>query len=175
MVDLFVCVDVSDCRSHKSHRAVALTKCRTITVQSFMCMGELDHFQDLTVVIVCVVHSCAPACSREWCAVCVPKDHALLCRKPQCERTVQIVPTNAPVARSDSNDVVFRVMDGKWRAVVTEIKRLHEQVRRTRARTFHKICAQPPLKDSHSDAACHDACNGVTGALQPADRFHSTI
>ena len=107
--------------------------------------------------------------------MCVLKDHALLYCKPQRECAVQIVPTNAPVARSDSNDVVFRVMDGKWRAVVTEIKRLHEQVRRTRSRTYVIIFAQPPVNDIHSDAACHAACNGLAGACQRAHRVQSTV
>jgi preprotein translocase subunit SecA len=42
---------------------------------------------------------------------------------------LQIVPTNAPVARTDSNDVVFRVKDAKWKATVTEIKRMHKSGR----------------------------------------------
>lgn len=40
-------------------------------------------------------------------------------------RAVQIVPTNQPVAREDSNDVVFRNVKGKWSAVTTEIERMH--------------------------------------------------
>jgi preprotein translocase subunit SecA len=30
-----------------------------------------------------------------------------------------------PTVREDSNDVVFRVADGKWNAVITEIERMH--------------------------------------------------
>lgn len=39
---------------------------------------------------------------------------------------MQIVPTNKPVARDDSNDVVFRNTKGKWNAVTTEIVRMHK-------------------------------------------------
>jgi hypothetical protein len=39
---------------------------------------------------------------------------------------VQIIPTNKPVARQDSNDVVFRNTKGKWNAVTTEIARMHK-------------------------------------------------
>jgi hypothetical protein len=39
---------------------------------------------------------------------------------------VQIVPTNKEVLRKDSNDVVFRNTDGKWKAVLVEIELMHE-------------------------------------------------
>lgn len=39
---------------------------------------------------------------------------------------MQIVPTNQPVAREDSNDVVFRNVKGKWAAVAQEIARMHK-------------------------------------------------
>lgn len=39
---------------------------------------------------------------------------------------MQIVPTNKTVAREDFNDVVFRNVKGKWKAVTTEITRMHK-------------------------------------------------
>lgn len=39
---------------------------------------------------------------------------------------LQIAPTNKPVAREDFNDVVFRNVAGKWKAVTTEISRMHK-------------------------------------------------
>lgn len=39
---------------------------------------------------------------------------------------VTIVPTNKPMIRKDESDVVFRVANGKWRAVVIEIARMHK-------------------------------------------------
>ncbi|KAL5792054.1 hypothetical protein ACOSP7_000648 [Xanthoceras sorbifolium] len=39
---------------------------------------------------------------------------------------VTIVPTNKPMIRKDESDVVFRVSNGKWRAVVVEIARMHK-------------------------------------------------
>lgn len=40
--------------------------------------------------------------------------------------TVTVVPTNQPMIRKDESDVVFRVVAGKWRAVVVEISRMHK-------------------------------------------------
>eukprot|EP00803_Ostreobium_quekettii_P009152 evm.model.scf_753.3 EVM.evm.TU.scf_753.3 scf_753:30682-44472(-) len=40
--------------------------------------------------------------------------------------TVSVVPTNKKCQREDNPDVVFRIEDGKWAAVVTEIKRMHK-------------------------------------------------
>eukprot|EP00210_Caulerpa_lentillifera_P001332 g1281.t1 len=37
---------------------------------------------------------------------------------------VMVVPTNKPCKRSDNPDVVFRIEEGKWKAAVTEIKRM---------------------------------------------------
>jgi preprotein translocase subunit SecA len=42
---------------------------------------------------------------------------------------VAVVPTNRSIARTDNPDVVFRTEQYKWRAVVTEIKRIHKQGR----------------------------------------------
>ncbi len=42
---------------------------------------------------------------------------------------VAVVPTNRTISRQDNPDVVFRVEKYKWKAVVTEIKRLHKQGR----------------------------------------------
>ncbi|XP_028770982.1 protein translocase subunit SecA, chloroplastic [Neltuma alba] len=39
---------------------------------------------------------------------------------------VTIVPTNKPMIRKDESDVVFRATNGKWRAVVVEISRMHK-------------------------------------------------
>ncbi|XP_039114361.1 protein translocase subunit SECA1, chloroplastic [Dioscorea cayenensis subsp. rotundata] len=39
---------------------------------------------------------------------------------------VTIVPTNKLMIRKDESDVVFRVANGKWRAVVIEITRMHK-------------------------------------------------
>ncbi|GAB4816599.1 hypothetical protein N2152v2_003645, partial [Parachlorella kessleri] len=39
---------------------------------------------------------------------------------------VAVVPTNRAVSRTDNPDVVFKSETGKWRAVVTEVKRMHE-------------------------------------------------
>ncbi|XP_043708276.1 protein translocase subunit SecA, chloroplastic isoform X2 [Telopea speciosissima] len=39
---------------------------------------------------------------------------------------VTIVPTNKPMIRKDESDVVFRSTNGKWRAVVVEICRMHK-------------------------------------------------
>lgn len=39
------------------------------------------------------------------------------------------VPTNKPISRTDNSDVVFSTRDGKWRAVVKEVKRMHEKGR----------------------------------------------
>ncbi|XP_010522854.1 PREDICTED: protein translocase subunit SECA1, chloroplastic [Tarenaya hassleriana] len=38
---------------------------------------------------------------------------------------VTIVPTNKPMIRKDESDVVFRAVNGKWRAVVVEISRMN--------------------------------------------------
>ncbi|KAJ7519747.1 hypothetical protein O6H91_20G054300 [Diphasiastrum complanatum] len=38
--------------------------------------------------------------------------------------SVAVVPTNRPMVRKDESDVVFRVANGKWRAVVVEIARM---------------------------------------------------
>jgi preprotein translocase subunit SecA len=35
------------------------------------------------------------------------------------------VPTNAPMVRADNNDLVFKTKEGKWHAVVNEIKECH--------------------------------------------------
>ncbi|MCO5561757.1 hypothetical protein L7F22_015380 [Adiantum nelumboides] len=40
--------------------------------------------------------------------------------------TVTVVPTNQPMIRKDESDVVFRVVAGKWRAVVVEVSRMHK-------------------------------------------------
>jgi preprotein translocase subunit SecA len=42
---------------------------------------------------------------------------------------VAVVPTNRTISRTDNPDVVFRTEQYKWRAVVTEIKRIHKQGR----------------------------------------------
>uniref|UniRef100_A0A061SHA1 Protein translocase subunit SecA n=1 Tax=Tetraselmis sp. GSL018 TaxID=582737 RepID=A0A061SHA1_9CHLO len=42
---------------------------------------------------------------------------------------VQVVPPNRTVKRTDHTDVVMRAEDGKWRAVVTEIVRMHKMGR----------------------------------------------
>jgi len=39
---------------------------------------------------------------------------------------VAVVPTNQPVSRSDNPDVVFRLEQYKWKAVVTEIQRMNK-------------------------------------------------
>ncbi|KAL9285377.1 Protein translocase subunit SECA1 [Arabidopsis thaliana] len=39
---------------------------------------------------------------------------------------VTIVPTNKPMIRKDESDVVFKAVNGKWRAVVVEISRMHK-------------------------------------------------
>ncbi|XP_042515546.1 protein translocase subunit SecA, chloroplastic [Macadamia integrifolia] len=39
---------------------------------------------------------------------------------------VTIVPTNKPMRRKDESDVVFRSTNGKWRAVLVEISRMHK-------------------------------------------------
>ncbi|KAI9182043.1 hypothetical protein LWI28_021481 [Acer negundo] len=39
---------------------------------------------------------------------------------------VTIVPTNKPMIRKEESDVVFRATNGKWRAVVVEIARMHK-------------------------------------------------
>ena len=39
--------------------------------------------------------------------------------------SVQQVPTNRTIAREDSNDVVFRNQAGKWKNVLTEVKRMN--------------------------------------------------
>lgn len=39
---------------------------------------------------------------------------------------VAVVPTNRSVSRTDNPDVVFRSEAGKWRAVVQEVKRMHQ-------------------------------------------------
>ena len=36
------------------------------------------------------------------------------------------IPTNRPMIRKDQNDQIYKTMDGKWRAVVREIKQRHE-------------------------------------------------
>ncbi|GFH12233.1 protein translocase subunit SecA [Haematococcus lacustris] len=38
---------------------------------------------------------------------------------------VAVVPPNRPISRTDNPDVVFRLEQYKWKAVVTEIKRMH--------------------------------------------------
>jgi preprotein translocase subunit SecA len=45
------------------------------------------------------------------------------------ELPVAVVPTNRTISRSDNPDVVFRNEAGKWRAVVQEIKRMHNSGR----------------------------------------------
>lgn len=42
---------------------------------------------------------------------------------------VAVVPTNRTISRADNPDVVFRLEQYKWRAVVTEIKRIHREGR----------------------------------------------
>eukprot|EP00879_Flechtneria_rotunda_P002411 GHRR01002607.1.p1 GENE.GHRR01002607.1~~GHRR01002607.1.p1 ORF type:complete len:645 (+),score=188.08 GHRR01002607.1:97-2031(+) len=42
---------------------------------------------------------------------------------------VTVVPTNRTISRVDNPDVVFRLEQYKWRAVVTEIKRIHREGR----------------------------------------------
>lgn len=42
---------------------------------------------------------------------------------------LQCVPTNREISREDANDVVFRNSKGKWKAVQTEIERMHKQGR----------------------------------------------
>jgi len=42
---------------------------------------------------------------------------------------VAVVPTNKEVKREDSTDVVFRNEEGKWKAVCTEVKRMHKKGR----------------------------------------------
>ena len=39
---------------------------------------------------------------------------------------VAVVPTNRPITRTDNPDVVFRLEKYKWKAAVTEIKRMHK-------------------------------------------------
>lgn len=45
------------------------------------------------------------------------------------ELEVAVVPTNRPVSREDSTDVVFRSETGKWNAVRKEISRMHKKGR----------------------------------------------
>lgn len=40
---------------------------------------------------------------------------------------VIVIPTNKPVIRDDKPDLIYKTMEGKFRAVVEEIKRRHEQ------------------------------------------------
>ncbi|GAQ80204.1 preprotein translocase SecA [Klebsormidium nitens] len=42
---------------------------------------------------------------------------------------VTCIPTNRPMVRKDESDVVFRSVDGKWRAAVVEVVRIHKQGR----------------------------------------------
>lgn len=42
------------------------------------------------------------------------------------ELPVAVVPTNRSISRTDHPDVVFRSEAGKWRAVVQEVKRMHQ-------------------------------------------------
>ncbi|HWK29862.1 MAG TPA: preprotein translocase subunit SecA [Solirubrobacter sp.] len=37
------------------------------------------------------------------------------------------IPTNRPMVRMDQNDLIYKTMEGKWRAVVNEIRQRHEQ------------------------------------------------
>ncbi|GBG68259.1 hypothetical protein CBR_g2809 [Chara braunii] len=39
---------------------------------------------------------------------------------------VTVVPTNKPMIRKDESDVVFRTEEGKWKAVVVEVARMHK-------------------------------------------------
>ncbi|CAK9233356.1 unnamed protein product [Sphagnum troendelagicum] len=39
---------------------------------------------------------------------------------------VTVIPTNKPMIRKDESDVVFRTVNGKWRATVVEIARMHK-------------------------------------------------
>ncbi|CAM6034293.1 unnamed protein product [Sphagnum compactum] len=39
---------------------------------------------------------------------------------------VTVIPTNKPMIRKDESDVVFRTVNGKWRATVVEIGRMHK-------------------------------------------------
>lgn len=39
---------------------------------------------------------------------------------------VTVVPTNKPMIRKDESDVVFKSVNGKWRATVVEISRMHK-------------------------------------------------
>lgn len=43
--------------------------------------------------------------------------------------SVCVVPTNKECKRKDNSDVVFRIEDGKWKAVVLEIKRMNKEGR----------------------------------------------
>lgn len=43
--------------------------------------------------------------------------------------SVSVVPTNKVLQRVDNSDVVFKKPDAKWRAVLTEIKRMNGQGR----------------------------------------------
>ena len=54
---------------------------------------------------------------------------------------VAVVPTNRPLSRTDNPDVVFRLEKYKWTAVVTEITRVHAEVRR--AGCGGRIAAMP--------------------------------
>jgi hypothetical protein len=47
---------------------------------------------------------------------------------------VAVVPTNRAISRKDNPDVVFRLEQYKWKAVVTEIARIHKEVTRRAAR-----------------------------------------
>ena len=38
-----------------------------------------------------------------------------------------VVPTNNPVVRKDANDVVYRSQEGKFKAIVEDIKEHHEK------------------------------------------------
>ena len=49
---------------------------------------------------------------------------------------VAVVPTNRSISRQDNPDVVFRLEQYKWKAVVTEVKRMHKTGRPVLVSTF---------------------------------------
>ena len=80
---------------------------------------------------------------------------------------VQIVPTNKPVARDDSNDVVFRNTNGKWNAVTTEIVRMHKTGRPVLVGTTSVETSELVAEMLEEKGIKHEVCSFHAVELKP--------
>ena len=76
------------------------------------------------------------------------------------------MPTNKEVLREDANDVVFRVVHGKWAAVLSEISRMHKTGRPVLVGTTSVETSELVAGMLEKEGISHEVCLTTQGFHQ---------